>query len=232
MEGLWLIPNMYSPLILSTLFSFLLKDVGPVRSSIIFDEIQKLLIHCCIKIQNGVLNICLICCWCHRSLVLVHVTWESPSLSPLLSFALWALVQPPTWFDVETPSIIGSTNELQPTWFSGTHTAFFWAPQGVCQLSDKICWFAGFLQHLTISGLEMMRWKKRSRICTYFSSSVCAILCNYRAFVFYVVPCYANKTSNLIVIFSWTWRISKFFLVQQDHLRMNSSTGSNNHLSL
>ena len=50
------------------------------------------------------------------------------SLSPLLSFSLWALVQPPTWFDVETPSIIGSTNELQPTWFSGTHTAFFWPP--------------------------------------------------------------------------------------------------------
>lgn len=58
MEGLWLIPNMYSPLIFSTLSSFLLKDVGPVRSSIIVDEIQKLLIHCCIGIQNGVLNIC------------------------------------------------------------------------------------------------------------------------------------------------------------------------------
>ena len=58
MEGPRLIPNMYSPLFFSTLFSFLLKDVGPVRSSIIVDEIQKLLIHCCIGIQNGVLNIC------------------------------------------------------------------------------------------------------------------------------------------------------------------------------
>ena len=58
MEGPRLIPNMYSPLFFSTLFSFLLKDVGPVRSSIIFYEIQKLLIHCCIGTQNGVLNIC------------------------------------------------------------------------------------------------------------------------------------------------------------------------------
>ena len=49
---------MYSPLIFSTLLSFLLKDVGPARSSIIFDEIQNLLIHCCIVIQNGVLSIC------------------------------------------------------------------------------------------------------------------------------------------------------------------------------
>ena len=123
----------------------------------------------------------------------------SPRLSPLLSFSLWALVQPPTWFDVETPSIIGSTNELQPTWFSGTHTAFFRPPQGVCQLSDKICWFAAFLQDLTIPGLEMMRWKKRSRICTYFCSSVCAIIYNYRAFVFYVVPCYAKTRPT------WSW---------------------------
>ena len=196
MEGLWLIPNMHSPLIFYTLLSLLF--LCEVFHHVLWNTKATDPLLCwdpkwCFKH----FFLFFICCWCHRSLVLVHVTWESPSLSPLLSFSLWALVQPPTWFDVETPSTIGSTIELQPTWFSGTHTAFFWPPQGVCQLSDKICWFAGFLQHLTIPGLEMMRWKKRSRICTYFCSSVSIILRNYRAFVLYVVPCYAKKHVQL-----------------------------------
>ena len=164
-----------------------------------FYEIQKLLIHCCVGIQNGVLNIFF------SFLFAVDVTevwfWCMLRGSPLLSLP-YSLSLCERWFNLQ----LGSTSRLRAPLVQQSSSNQLGSPaliqpfsdhQGVCQLSDKICWFAGFLQHLTIPGLEMMRWKKRSRICTYFCSSVSIILRNYRAFVLYVVPCYAKKHVQL-----------------------------------